>query len=119
MTTTSQGEVVLIDYPTTDLRSTKKRPAIVISSQDYNRGSPDCVVVPVTSQINRAPSPYEVFVDGGEQRRAGLYKPSIVKASVMFTVERGMIRETIGTTPTDLLQRIMSAVCRVLAVGQP
>jgi mRNA interferase MazF len=117
MTTTEQGQVVLVNYPTTDLRSTKKRPAVVISSSTYNRESLDCIVVPVTSRINRAPSPYEVLVDGYDQAEAGLYKTSLVKASVMFTIEQGMIQRSIGNTPRVLLEKILAAVGDVLAIG--
>ncbi|MGC9346584.1 MAG: type II toxin-antitoxin system PemK/MazF family toxin [Anaerolineae bacterium] len=117
MTTTEQGDVVLVNYPTTDLRATKKRPAVVISSSAYNRESLDCVVVPVTSRINRAPSPYEVLVDGYDQAEAGLYKPSLVKAGVLFTIEQGMIQRSIGSTPKLLLEKILTAVGDVLAIG--
>ena len=88
----------------------------MISSAAYNQISMDCVVVPVTSRIRREPSPYEILVDGYDQAEAGLYKPSLVKASVMFTIEKGMIHRSIGSTPKALLERIMTAVGDVLAI---
>ena len=45
----SQGDIVLIPIPFTDLSSRKRRPVIVISNDEYNRTAPDVVVVAMTS----------------------------------------------------------------------
>jgi mRNA-degrading endonuclease toxin of MazEF toxin-antitoxin module len=39
----SQGDIVLIPIPFTDLSSRKRRPVIVISNDEYNRTAPDVV----------------------------------------------------------------------------
>ena len=44
------GDVVLVPFPFTDQRTTKKRPAVIVSSEAYNRERPDIIVVAVTSQ---------------------------------------------------------------------
>ena len=36
----SQGDIVLIPIPFTDLSSQKRRPVIVISNDDYNQTAP-------------------------------------------------------------------------------
>jgi mRNA interferase MazF len=46
-----QGDVVLVSFPFTDLTSTKKRPAVVVSPDTFNARNEDVVLVAVTSQI--------------------------------------------------------------------
>jgi mRNA interferase MazF len=52
----NQGDIVLIPIPFTDLSSRKRRPLIVISNNDYNRKTPDIVVVAMTSKRYLNPS---------------------------------------------------------------
>jgi len=42
-TTYSFGDVVLVPFPFTDQTTTKKRPAIVVSSNGYNSARPDVI----------------------------------------------------------------------------
>ena len=51
MTPYKRGDVVLVAFPFTDLSTTKMRPAIVISSEKFNRKFNDIVVATITSQI--------------------------------------------------------------------
>jgi mRNA-degrading endonuclease toxin of MazEF toxin-antitoxin module len=51
MTDYDFGDVVLVPFPFTDQTTTKKRPAVVVSSSVYNRERPDIVLVAVTSQM--------------------------------------------------------------------
>ncbi|MGH7170580.1 MAG: type II toxin-antitoxin system PemK/MazF family toxin, partial [Gemmataceae bacterium] len=41
----SQGDIVLVPVPFTDLSSTRRRPVIVVSNDGYNRSTTDMVVV--------------------------------------------------------------------------
>ncbi len=50
MTTYSFGDLVLVPFPFTDQGGVKKRPAVTVSSADYNRHRPDIVIMAVTSQ---------------------------------------------------------------------
>ncbi|MGE3342591.1 MAG: type II toxin-antitoxin system PemK/MazF family toxin [Vicinamibacterales bacterium] len=50
----SFGDVVLVPFPFTDQTAAKKRPAVVISSQAYNRQRPDVIVMAITSRVLRA-----------------------------------------------------------------
>ena len=46
-----QRDIVLIPIPFTDLESYKKRPALIISNNNYNKTNEDIVVVAITSNI--------------------------------------------------------------------
>jgi mRNA interferase MazF len=47
------GDLVLVPFPFTDQTGIKKRPAIVVSSDAYQRQRPDVVLMAVTSQLLR------------------------------------------------------------------
>ena len=45
-----RGDIVLVPFPFTDLSSTKKRPALVVSPDRFNAHAQDVVLVAITSQ---------------------------------------------------------------------
>lgn len=93
MTRFEVGDVVLVPFPFTDQSATKKRPAVVISSQAYNTERPDLIIMAVTSQIRPASSIGEVIVR--DWQASGLLKPSAIKP-VMTTIEKHLVIRTMG-----------------------
>ncbi len=51
MTAYRFGDVILIPFPFTDQSTSKQRPAVVISSEAYQRQRHDVVVMAITSQV--------------------------------------------------------------------
>ena len=49
------GDVVLVGFPFTDLQTTKKRPAVVISRKTYQQNRPDVILMAVTAPDSTAP----------------------------------------------------------------
>ncbi|MBM4176100.1 MAG: type II toxin-antitoxin system PemK/MazF family toxin [Ignavibacteria bacterium] len=47
----NQREIVLVPFPYSDLSSTKKRPVLIISNNQYNQQFDDAVVCVITSNI--------------------------------------------------------------------
>lgn len=47
-----KGDVVLIPFPFTDLRTTKVRPAVVLSSSLYHATEPDLILGGITSNLS-------------------------------------------------------------------
>jgi mRNA interferase MazF len=54
------GDVIVVPFPFTDQTATKKRPAVVISSEAYQRERPDLILMAITSQLRPAPTVGEV-----------------------------------------------------------
>jgi mRNA interferase MazF len=46
------GDVVLVPFPFSDQTTSKKRPAVVISSSTYHHSRPDLILMAITSQAN-------------------------------------------------------------------
>jgi mRNA interferase MazF len=89
----SFGDVVLVPFPFTDQTTTKKRPAVVVSSASYNISRPDLILMAVTSQIRAVTTVGEVVIV--DWKRPGLLKPSVVKP-VLTTIEKGLVLRKLG-----------------------
>lgn len=92
-TSYSFGDVVLVAFPFTDQVGSKKRPAVVVSSDAYNRQRPDVILMAITSRVRRMPGFGEVLIQ--EWQGAGLIKPSAVKP-VVFTAEKRIVLRRLG-----------------------
>ncbi len=110
-TACSFGDVVLVPFPFTDQSATKKRPAIVVSSDAYHRERQDVIVVAVTSRVASEPKTGDVTVSGW--RDAGLLKPSVIKP-VFTTIETGLLLRTLGTLGSADQFRLRTALQQVL-----
>jgi mRNA interferase MazF len=87
------GDIVLVPFPFTDQTTTKKRPAVVVSSVAYHSERPDVILMAVTSQIRPEAGVREATVE--HWKEAGLLKPSILKP-LLATVEKGLIIRKLG-----------------------
>jgi len=50
------GEIVLVPFPSTDQRMTKRRPAVIVSSERYQHERPSLIILAVTSRVRAAPA---------------------------------------------------------------
>ncbi len=83
---------MLVPFSFTDQSSTKKRPAVVVSSAVYNAEWPDLIVMAVTGQV-RAENRFDIPLQ--DWQSANLLKPSVVKP-VITTVEQGLVIKQLG-----------------------
>lgn len=92
MTIYSKWDIVLVPFPFTDLSSTKKRPALVISPDQYNVFD-DVVIAFITSHIQSKDRYGDYLID--QWKPAGLPLPS--KFRMKFaTVSKDIIIKKIG-----------------------
>ncbi len=98
------GTVVLVPFPFTDQTSIKQRPAIVVSSDRYNREHLDVVVMAVTSQSRIALLSDHRVID--DWQGAGLLKSSVIKP-IVTTVETKLILKTLGKLQTQDHQMLL------------
>jgi mRNA interferase MazF len=92
MTGSEFGDVLLVPFPFTDQSTTKRRPAVVVSSAAYQRERPDLVILAITSQAR--PGGFgEAAI--AQWKEAGLVRPSVLKP-VLATIERGLVVRRLG-----------------------
>lgn len=116
MTTYDQGDVVLVNFPFTDLTSTKKRPALVISAKWFNdKPEGDCILVAITSAVPAQLSRDEVRISDSDLNSTSLLKPSIVKAGKLFTLNQALIYRRLGSLPHRSVQRVLEKIGDIIS----
>ncbi len=102
MTNYNFGDVVIVPFPFSGGIGIKKRPAAVISHEQYQKNRHDIILLAISSRI-REPLDYgEVLIKDWQQ--SGLLKPSILKP-LIFTFEQKSVLMRLGSlTPTDKTQ---------------
>jgi mRNA interferase MazF len=106
MTTTTlpspnRGDVVLVLFPNSDLRTARKRPALVVQADDLNAGLAQTIVAMITSRTFRAghPSRFTVQRSTPQGQRSGLLADSVVMTDNLATIAEAAIDRVIGTLP--------------------
>ena len=104
------GDVVLVPFPFTSQRASKKRPSVVASNRAYSTARPDLIVMAVTSQIRPNLGLGEASIR--HWQAAGLLKPSVVKP-VFATLEQRLVLRRLGTLDDDdraTLRKVISEI---------
>ena len=102
-----RGDVVLVPFPFSDQSTSKKRPAVIISSNRHNELSSDVIIMAITSKTHKTDDPGEYVID--DWKNAGLVKPSLMKPAIS-TIERKLIIRKLG----GLSSRDMESLERAL-----
>jgi mRNA interferase MazF len=93
MTAYRKWDILLVPFPFTDLTSAKKRPALVVSPDVYNRSGPDLVIAFITSQTDVRPRPGDYRIRTWKE--SGLPKPSLLRMK-FATIDREIVLKKIG-----------------------
>lgn len=100
MTTYKFGDIVLVAFPFTDQASTKKRPAVVISSDTYNLERRDLIIMAITSRLYQTASDVSRRGLVKNWQEAGLIKLSVFKP-ILTTIEITMVLKKLGSLQND------------------
>jgi mRNA interferase MazF len=111
MTSFDPGEVVLVPFPFTDQSASKQRPAVVVSSTDYNHERPDLIVLALTSRVRQPLGFGERLIQ--DWREAGLPKPSVMRP-VLATLEQALVRKRLGSLTAADLAALRGLLARVI-----
>jgi mRNA interferase MazF len=107
-----RGDVVLVPFPFSDQTTTKKRPAIIISSNEYNDHSSDVIIIAVTSQINEVMEIGECLII--DWQKAGLIKLSSIKPAIS-TIEKALILKNLGKLSEKDMYSMNNALSELLS----
>jgi mRNA-degrading endonuclease toxin of MazEF toxin-antitoxin module len=112
MTGYEQGEVVLVRFVSSDETGAKRRPAVVVSTGDYQRGREEAIVAAITSNTDRL-LVGDHLIAGWQE--AGLLFPSVA-TGVIRTVKQTMIERRLGLLTTGELEAIQEKLRQVLGL---
>jgi mRNA interferase MazF len=99
--TVKQGNLVLVLFPNSHLRSAKTRPALIVQADKLETGLDQVIIAMVTSNMRRAghPSRITILLDSAEGKQSGLLTDSIVMTDNLATVRYSAIYRVIGSFP--------------------
>ena len=97
----SRGDVVLVLFPNSDLRTAKVRPALVVQANNLNTGLSQVIVAMISSRSSRAGHPSRVFIEHASDTglRSGLLCDSVVMTDNLATVLYSEVSRAIGHLP--------------------
>ena len=70
------GEIIIVNFQ--GAIGVKRRPAIIVSSDEYHKTRPDVILAVITNQISSAASTTDYLLQ--DWKTAGLHKPSAFRA---------------------------------------
>lgn len=95
-----KGDIVLIPFPFTDLTSTKTRPAVIVSTESYEKETGNFVVAMITSVPQNTSYDYEIK----DWQVANLLTPSWVRIK-LATINPMLVRYKPGNLANvDLIE---------------
>ena len=106
-----QKELVLLPYPFSDQGSSKVRPAIIVSNDNFNKRCEDCVMVPLTTVIKE--EPFSIIINQDSLESGRLLKQSRVRIDKIFTIKKSLIVMKIGKINDKTLEKIKFDISKV------
>jgi mRNA interferase MazF len=93
-----RGDVVLVLFPDSNLRTAKRRPALVVQADNLVSGLPQTIIAMITSNMVRAghPSRVTLLLNAREGKEAGVLMDSVVMTDNLATVHESEIDRRLG-----------------------
>ncbi len=103
--TYKRGDVILVLFPSSNLLTAKRRPALIVQTDNLQTGLPQVIVAMITSKMFRAnhPSRVPILRSTQEGQQSGLLTDSVVVTDNLATIVESAIDCVIGFIPmTDI-----------------
>ena len=101
-----RGDILLVLFPDSNLRTSKRRRAVVVQADQLGTNLPQIIVAMVTSNMQRAGHPSRVIVRVASEdaKTSGLLTDSVIMTDNLATVHRAEIDRVIWTLrdPSEL-----------------
>ncbi len=97
----NRGDVILVVFPNSDLRTAKLRPALIVQADNLQTGLPQVIVAMITSNLTRANHASRLLIRRTTRigRQAGLLTDSVVMTDNLATLLETAIDRVIGNLP--------------------
>jgi mRNA interferase MazF len=104
-----RGDVLLVKFPNSDLRSTKLRPALVVQASYLKTGLSQLIVAMITSRVGRSGYPSRVLIQLAsiEGQQSGLLSDSVVMTDNLATIATMEIGRRIGSIDMTIVDKAL------------
>jgi len=114
MPTYKPGDIVLVNFPFTDLQSLKVRPALVLSIK-----GDDVIILGIFSKVPDDLHESWIKIDekSSDFLKTGLKKTSIIKTEKITVIHKSLIRKQLGHLSQELMEQVKKILRKTLEVG--
>jgi len=107
------GTIVLVNFPFTDLQSSKVRPALVLTTT-----GDDVIILGIFSKVPDEIRESWIRIDdvNVDFHQTGLKKTSIIKTEKIAVIHRSLIKKELGQLPSELLRRVRNILLKTLEI---
>ena len=114
-----RGDVILVRFPHPSGQRGKKRPAVVVQSDDYAGAVGTVVVAEVTKNVTMKDDPACLFIDvnTSEGKATGLIRDSVVSGLLLVTVFSDSVANVLGSLSPTMQKKLDE--CLKAALGLP
>lgn len=102
------GDVVVLPFPFTDLSSTRKRPALILTDIAGN----DFIMLQITSK--NVKDTYAIPLTGSDFSSGSLNQNSNIRPNKIFTLKKSLILYKIGHLQNSKLSECVNRVCAIV-----
>ena len=109
--TYQQGDIVVVDFPFTDVSQTKRRPALVLSNQTINQTG-DYLLVMITSQVKY--DGLSLPISGEDYVGKPLPLTSFVRFYKVFLLNESLVLSKFSSVSADFRRSVTDSLIRLL-----
>lgn len=109
----SPGKVLLTEIAFSGEPGRKRRPAVVVSVEGFNRSGTKLIVAAITSNISLPFRPGDALIS--EWQKAGLVKPSAVRG-VLATIDKKDVVRVMGQLVEMDFAKVEAVVAQILGL---
>ena len=101
----TRGDIILVVFPDSNLRTGKLRPSLVVQADNLQTGLPQVIVAMITSKVARAnhASRVAAVVSSAEGSPSGLLTDSVIMTDNLATIAHTEIGRVIGSLPMSAI----------------
>ena len=108
----TQGDIVLVPVPFTDLTSHRRRPVVVVANDAYQAATEDFICVAMTSNLKD--EPHSFIITNADLSDGSLNRPSRVRPDKVFTLAQSIVAVRFGRVNATTLDRIRQMIADVM-----
>jgi len=102
-----KGDVVVLEFPYTDLSKTKKRPSLIVADLKGD----NFILCQITGQPR--PDPDLVKLEKDNFQTGGLHRDSFIIPSFVFTIHKSKINYSAGRIKKDKIKEVEKKLCEI------
>ncbi len=114
----SRSDIVLVLFPNSNMRTAKRRPALVVQATELNTGLPQLIMAMISSNMKRVghPSRVAVQLNSAEASQSGLLTNSVIMTDNLATVLESEIDRKLGIWTK--MSAVDAALCHTLGIQE-